>query len=77
MYTMNGAQLIIKMLERQGIEMIAGIPGGANLPLYDALFESSAIKHILCRHIRKHLSFEYNSAFISFVVAMLNSKINR
>lgn len=50
MYTMNGAQLIIKMLERQGIEMIAGIPGGANLPLYDALFESSAIKHILCRH---------------------------
>lgn len=50
MYTMNGAQLIIKMLERQGIEMIAGIPGGANLPLYNALFESSAIKHILCRH---------------------------
>lgn len=50
MYTMNGAQLIIKMLERQGIEIIAGIPGGANLPLYDALFESSTIKHILCRH---------------------------
>jgi acetolactate synthase-1/2/3 large subunit len=50
MYTMNGAQLIIKMLERQAIEMIAGIPGGANLPLYDALSESSTIKHILCRH---------------------------
>ncbi len=50
MYTMNGAQLIIKMLERQGVELIAGIPGGANLPLYDALFASSAIKHILCRH---------------------------
>ncbi len=50
MYTMNGAQLIIKMLERQAIEVIAGIPGGANLPLYDALSESSAIKHILCRH---------------------------
>ena len=50
MYTMNGAQLIIKMLERQGIELIAGIPGGANLPLYDALFESSSIQHILCRH---------------------------
>ncbi len=50
MYTMNGAQLIIKMLERQGVEIVAGIPGGANLPLYDALSESTAIKHILCRH---------------------------
>jgi acetolactate synthase-1/2/3 large subunit len=47
---MNGAQLIIKMLERQGVAMIAGIPGGANLPLYDALFESPSINHILCRH---------------------------
>jgi acetolactate synthase-1/2/3 large subunit len=47
---MNGAQLIIKMLERQGVSMIAGIPGGANLPLYNALFESPAIKHVLCRH---------------------------
>jgi len=50
MYTLNGAQLIIKLLERQGIETIAGIPGGANLPLYDALSESSAIRHVLCRH---------------------------
>ena len=50
MYTMNGAQLIIKMLERQGITMIAGIPGGANLPLYDALNESIVIHHVLCRH---------------------------
>lgn len=50
MYTMNGAQLIIKMLERQGVEMIAGIPGGANLPIYDALAASKAIRHILCRH---------------------------
>lgn len=50
MYTMSGAQLIIKMLERQSIEIIAGVPGGANLPLYDALAESSKIQHILCRH---------------------------
>lgn len=50
MYTMSGARLIIKMLERQGVTMIAGIPGGANLPLYDALSESPAIRHILCRH---------------------------
>ncbi len=50
MYTMNGAQLIIKLLERQGITTIAGIPGGANLPLYDALSQSTAIDHVLCRH---------------------------
>ena len=50
MNTLNGAQLIIKLLERQSIDTIAGIPGGANLPMYDALCKSTAIKHILCRH---------------------------
>lgn len=38
------------MLERQGIRQIAGIPGGANLPMYDALSKSSSIRHILARH---------------------------
>ncbi|MDP4180284.1 MAG: biosynthetic-type acetolactate synthase large subunit [Bacillota bacterium] len=47
--TMNGAQLLIKLLELQGVDTIAGIPGGANLPMYDALYESS-INHILVRH---------------------------
>lgn len=45
----NGAQLIIALLEQEGITQIAGIPGGANLPLYDALYTSS-IEHILARH---------------------------
>lgn len=45
----NGAEITIKLLERQGIKVIAGIPGGANLPLYDALYKSD-IKHILTRH---------------------------
>lgn len=45
----SGAEIIIKLLERQGIETIAGIPGGCNLPLYDALYYSS-IRHILARH---------------------------
>src|SRR5262249_48181363 len=35
--------------ERQGIDTVAGIPGGANLPLYDAL-HGSAIRHVLARH---------------------------
>lgn len=45
----SGAEIIIKLLERQGIEIIAGIPGGANLPMYDAL-SASPIRHILTRH---------------------------
>lgn len=50
METMMGAELTIRLLERQGITTIAGIPGGANLPLYDALYKSTKIKHILTRH---------------------------
>ncbi|QGY41335.1 acetolactate synthase large subunit [Pseudodesulfovibrio cashew] len=46
----SGAEIIVKLLERQGITTIAGIPGGANLPMYDALGQSEKIKHILTRH---------------------------
>ena len=46
---MNGARLITRLLERQGIDVVAGIPGGANLPLYDALHDS-ALRHVLARH---------------------------
>ena len=45
----TGAELTIALLERQGITHIAGIPGGANLPLYDAL-SHSRIHHVLARH---------------------------
>jgi len=50
MKRMTGAQLIVRLLERQGIRIIAGIPGGANLPLYDALSQSTTIRHVLARH---------------------------
>ena len=46
---LSGSQLIIRLLERQGITHIAGIPGGANLPMYDSL-TGSKIKHVLVRH---------------------------
>ena len=46
----NGAQIIIRYLEKRGIRTISGIPGGANLPLYDALATSSRIRHVLARH---------------------------
>jgi acetolactate synthase-1/2/3 large subunit len=45
----TGAQIVIKLLENQGVKVIAGIPGSSNLPIYDELSRSS-IKHILSRH---------------------------
>ncbi|NMG44623.1 acetolactate synthase large subunit [Aromatoleum toluvorans] len=50
MMQMTGAELIVRLLERQGIRTIAGIPGGAILPLYDALSGSETIRHVLARH---------------------------
>ena len=47
---LNGAEIIIRQLERQGIRIVTGIPGGANLPLYDALAASTTIRHVLARH---------------------------
>mgnify|MGYP006317337995 FL=1 len=47
---MTGAELIVKLLERQDIRTIAGVPGGAALPMYDALSKSEQIHHVLCRH---------------------------
>jgi acetolactate synthase-1/2/3 large subunit len=45
----TGAKIIIEGLEREGVETIFGYPGGAVLPIYDELYESS-IRHILVRH---------------------------
>ena len=45
----SGAEITIKLLEKEGIDIIAGIPGGTNLPLYSALAKSE-IRHILARH---------------------------
>ncbi|MBG0789363.1 MAG: acetolactate synthase large subunit [Desulfovibrionaceae bacterium] len=63
---MTGAEIIINLLERQGIETIAGIPGGANLPLYDALGRSG-IRHILTRH-------EQGAGFIAQGIARVSGR---
>src|SRR4029453_16163792 len=46
---LTGAQALIKSLEMQGTEVMFGLPGGAILPVYDPLIDSS-IRHILVRH---------------------------
>ncbi len=45
----TGAKSLVKTLEKMGVEVIFGYPGGANLPIYGAL-KGSSIKHILARH---------------------------
>jgi len=48
--TMTGAQMVIRALKDQGVTHIFGYPGGAVLPIYDALFEAEGITHVLVRH---------------------------
>ncbi len=49
MSKINGAQMLIKCLKDEGVEVIFGYPGGVVIPIYDALFDSN-IRHILVRH---------------------------
>ncbi len=45
-----GAELLLDALEEQGVEVIFGYPGGAVLPIYDAIYRRDSIRHILVRH---------------------------
>jgi acetolactate synthase I/II/III large subunit len=47
---MSGAEIVIKALADQGVEVIFGYPGGAVLPLYDAISKQNAVRHVLVRH---------------------------
>jgi acetolactate synthase I/II/III large subunit len=46
---MLGAEALIKALEKEGVDIVFGLPGGANLPIYDALVDAK-LRHILVRH---------------------------
>ena len=45
----SGAEVLLRALKDQGVEVIFGYPGGAVLPIYDAIFQQNAIRHILVR----------------------------
>jgi len=47
---LTGAQAVVRSLEELGVDVIFGIPGGAVLPLYDPLFDSQKLRHVLVRH---------------------------
>lgn len=63
----TGAELIVHLLERQGVRVVAGIPGGALLPLYEALGRSTVLQHILARH-------EQAAGFIAQGIARITGK---
>ena len=65
--TLTGAQITIRLLERQGIRTVAGIPGGAILPIYDALGQSTVIHHVLARH-------EQGAGFMAQGMARVNGQ---
>src|SRR5437016_14081870 len=44
-----GADIVIKALVDQGVDVVFGYPGGAVLPIYDSLFKQNALRHILVR----------------------------
>jgi len=46
---MLGSEALIKALEKEGVDVVFGLPGGANLPIYDALVDAN-LRHILVRH---------------------------
>ncbi|EKT53088.1 acetolactate synthase large subunit [Providencia sneebia] len=63
----TGAELIVHLLEKHGITIVSGIPGGAALPFYDALGKSKTIRHILARH-------EQGAGFIAQGIARSTGK---
>ena len=47
---MTGAEMVVRALKDQGVEHVFGYPGGAVLPIYDALFQQDGLRHVLVRH---------------------------
>jgi acetolactate synthase I/II/III large subunit len=47
---MTGADAVLRSLEAEGVELVFGLPGGAILPIYDALARGTSLRHVLARH---------------------------
>ena len=46
----SSAHILVESLARQGVEFVFGYPGGAVLPIYDAIFQQNFVQHVLVRH---------------------------
>ena len=72
---MTGAQAVVRSLELLGVTDVFGLPGGAILPVYDPLMDTSEIRHILVRHEQGagHAAEGYASASGRIGVAIATS----
>ena len=46
---LNGSEIVLECLKEQGVDAVFGYPGGAIMPVYDALYDGG-VEHLLCRH---------------------------
>ncbi len=71
----KGADIVIETLKEEGVEVIFGLPGGAIMEVYDALYRDGSIKHILARHEQGagHMAEGYAKATGKVGVAMTTS----
>jgi len=72
---MSGARALIECLQRAGVEVMFGHPGGAALPLYDALYDAAHIRHVLVRHeqVAAHAAVGYHRVTGKVGVCMATS----
>lgn len=72
---MSGARALIECLRRAGVDMMFGHPGGAALPLYDALYDARDIRHVLVRHeqVAAHAAVGYHRVTGKVGVCMATS----
>jgi acetolactate synthase-1/2/3 large subunit len=71
----TGAQIVWACLEKEGVDIVFGYPGGANLPIYDAMRDYPSIHHVLVRHEQggAHMADGYARASGKVGVAMATS----
>ena len=60
---MNGAQVVVEALKREGVKYIFGYPGGACMPIFDALLDAPELELVLVRHEQggTHCHWDWNS----------------
>jgi len=73
--TRSGAELLVEALRQAGARVIFGIPGGASLPIYDALYDAKELQHVLVRHeqVAAHAAVGYARASGRVGVCMATS----
>ncbi|MBI4278212.1 MAG: biosynthetic-type acetolactate synthase large subunit, partial [Armatimonadetes bacterium] len=72
---MKGNHAVVEALRREGVQVIFGHPGGAALPLYDAIYDAKDIRHVLVRHeqVAAHAASGYHRASGTVGVCMATS----